>query len=94
MLADILRNHVVWAVDFVQVYDVWFRPLFALVIIDVNEKAVVHVAVTRAPVSGGRRSSYATRCRSMKDRSFPLATGTTSSVLHSIASRMASAFEL
>jgi transposase InsO family protein len=44
-----LRNHVVWACDFVQVYDIWFRPLFAFVVIDVNEKTVVHVAVTRAP---------------------------------------------
>jgi transposase InsO family protein len=44
-----LRNHVVWACDFVQVYDVWFRPLFAFFIIDVNTKEVVHVGVTRAP---------------------------------------------
>ncbi len=44
-----LRNHTVWAVDFAQVYDVWFRPLFAFFVIDVNAKEVVHVAVTRAP---------------------------------------------
>ncbi|MBN2195260.1 MAG: transposase [Polyangiaceae bacterium] len=44
-----LRNHVVWAVDFVQVYDLWFRPVFAVFVIDVNTKKVVHVAVTRAP---------------------------------------------
>ncbi len=44
-----LRNHTVWACDFLQVYDVWFRPLFAFFVIDVNTKQVVHVAVTREP---------------------------------------------
>jgi transposase InsO family protein len=44
-----LRNHTVWACDFLQVYDVWFRPVFAFFIVDVNAKRVVHVAVTRAP---------------------------------------------
>jgi hypothetical protein len=47
--ATFLRNHTVWACDFLQVYDVWFRPIFAFFIIDVNSKRVVHVAVTRAP---------------------------------------------
>src|SRR5258708_1032006 len=44
-----VRNHTVWACDFLQVYDIWFRPLFAFFIIDVNTKRVVHVAVTRGP---------------------------------------------
>jgi transposase InsO family protein len=44
-----LRNHTVWACDFLQVYDVWFRPIFAFFIVDVNAKRVVHVGVTRAP---------------------------------------------
>jgi transposase InsO family protein len=44
-----LRNHTVWACDFLQVYDIWFRPLFAFVMIDVNAKEVVHVGVTREP---------------------------------------------
>jgi len=44
-----LRNHTVWACDFLQVYDIWFRPLFSFFIIDVNSKRVVHVAVTRVP---------------------------------------------
>jgi putative transposase len=44
-----LRNHTVWSCDFLQTYDVWFRPLFAFFIVDVNSKRVVHVAVTRAP---------------------------------------------
>jgi putative transposase len=44
-----LRNHTVWACDFLQVYDVCFRPLFALFVVDVNTKQVIHFAVTRAP---------------------------------------------
>lgn len=44
-----LRNHTVWACDFLQVYDVWFRPIFAFFIVDVQAKEVVHVAVTRQP---------------------------------------------
>jgi hypothetical protein len=47
--ATFLRNHTVWACDFLQTYDVWFRPLFAFLIVDVNSKRVVHVAVTRVP---------------------------------------------
>ncbi len=30
-------------------YDVWFRPLFVLFLIDVNTREVAHVAVTRNP---------------------------------------------
>ncbi len=44
-----LNNHRAWACDFLQVYDVWFRPIFAFFIVDVNTKEVVHVAVTRQP---------------------------------------------
>jgi len=44
-----LQNHTVWACDFLQVYDVWFRPLYAFFVVDVNTKEVVHVAVTCAP---------------------------------------------
>lgn len=44
-----MKNHTVWACDFLQTYDIWFRPLFAFFVIDVNTKQVVHVAVTRAP---------------------------------------------
>ncbi len=44
-----LRNHTVWACDFLQVHDIWFRPLFAFFIVDVNTKEVVHVGATRAP---------------------------------------------
>jgi hypothetical protein len=44
-----LDNHTVWACDFLQVYDVWFRPLFAFFVIDVKSREVIHVGVTRAP---------------------------------------------
>ena len=46
-----LRNHApdIWACDFLQLYDVWFRPLFAFVIITHGSRAVVHVNVTRTP---------------------------------------------
>jgi len=44
-----LRNHSVWACDFLQTYDIWFRPIFAFFIIDINAKEVVHVGVTRGP---------------------------------------------
>ncbi len=44
-----LKNHSVWACDFVQTYDCWFRPLFTFFIVDVNRKTVLHVGVTRSP---------------------------------------------
>ncbi len=46
-----LRNHAsdIWACDFVQLSDVWFRPLFALVITELGSRRIVHVGVTRAP---------------------------------------------
>ncbi len=46
-----LRNHVVWACDFLQTYDIWFRPIFAFFVIDVNTKRVVHVGTTRSPTA-------------------------------------------
>ncbi|MFC1642681.1 helix-turn-helix domain-containing protein [Myxococcota bacterium] len=44
-----LGNHTVWACDFPQVYDVWFRPLFAFFVIDIKSPEVIHIAVTREP---------------------------------------------
>jgi putative transposase len=44
-----LANHTVWACDFLQVYDLWFRPLFACFVIDIKSREVVHVAATRTP---------------------------------------------
>ncbi len=46
-----LRNHAaeVWACDFLQVTDLFFRPLFAFFIIELKSRKVIHVNVTRAP---------------------------------------------
>lgn len=46
-----LRNHAhdVWAGDFLQTYDLWFRNLFVFFIIELGSRRVVHVAVTYAP---------------------------------------------
>jgi putative transposase len=48
-----LRNHAneIWACDFLQTYDIFFRPLFAFFITELGSREVVHVAVTRAPTS-------------------------------------------
>jgi len=49
--ATFLRNHMhqTWACDFIQTYDIWFRPLFALFIIELGSRKVVTVGVTSNP---------------------------------------------
>ncbi len=46
-----VRNHApqVWAVDFLPVYDLFFRPLFLFVIMELGSRRVVHFGVTRSP---------------------------------------------
>jgi len=46
-----LRNHAaeMWACDFLQVTDLFFRPLFAFFIIELQSRKVIHVHVTRTP---------------------------------------------
>ena len=46
-----LENHAddVWACDFLQLYDVLFRPIFAFFIVKHANRKVVHFNVTRAP---------------------------------------------
>nr|HET6904017.1 integrase core domain-containing protein [Ktedonobacteraceae bacterium] len=46
-----LRNHAaqVWACDFLQVSDLFFRPLFAFFVIELKSRKVIHVGVTRSP---------------------------------------------
>src|SRR5258706_7833291 len=46
-----LCNHTaeVWACDFLQVTDLFFRPLFAFFIIELQSRKVMHVNVTRSP---------------------------------------------
>jgi putative transposase len=49
--ATFLRNHAAqtWACDFLQVTDLFFRPLFAFFIIELKSRKVIHVGVTRPP---------------------------------------------
>ena len=46
-----LHNHAkdIWACDFLQVTDLFFRSLFAFFIIDLHSRRVIHVGVTRSP---------------------------------------------
>ena len=46
-----VRNHAadIWACDFVQTYDAFFRAIFVFVIIELESRQVVHVNVTRSP---------------------------------------------
>jgi putative transposase len=46
-----LRNHAsqIWACDFLQVTDLFFRPLFAFFIVELKSRKVIHVGVTRSP---------------------------------------------
>ncbi len=48
-----IRNHGdhVWACDFLQTYDVFFRPIFAFFITEIGTRRVVHVGVTKSPTS-------------------------------------------
>ena len=49
--ATFLHNHAaqIWACDFLQVTDLFFRPLFAFFIIELKSRKVIHVGVTRSP---------------------------------------------
>jgi putative transposase len=49
--ATFLQNHAkdIWACDFLQVTDLFFRSLFAFFIIDIHTRQVIHVGVTRLP---------------------------------------------
>src|SRR6266581_4805393 len=49
--ATFLQNHAadIWACDFLQITDLFFRPLFAFFIIELKSRKVIHVGVTRSP---------------------------------------------
>lgn len=46
-----LHNHAgeIWACDFLQTYDLFFRALFVFVIIELGSRRIIHFAVTRHP---------------------------------------------
>ena len=46
-----LKNHAsdIWACDFLQTYDLWFRTFFVFFIIELGSRRVVHFAVTSHP---------------------------------------------
>ncbi len=39
----------IWACDFLQITDLFFRPLFAFFLIELQSRKVIHVGVTRSP---------------------------------------------
>lgn len=49
--ATFLRNHAtdIWACDFLQITDLFFRPLFAFFIIEHKSRKVIYAGVTRSP---------------------------------------------
>jgi len=49
--ATFLHNHAgqIWACDFLQITDLFFRPLFAFFLIELKSRKVIHVGVTRSP---------------------------------------------
>ena len=49
--ATFLRTHAaqIWACDFLQISDLFFRPLFAFFILELKSRRVIHVGVTRSP---------------------------------------------
>jgi putative transposase len=49
--ATFLHTHAaqIWACDFLQVSDLFFRPLFAFFVIELQSRKVIHVGVTRSP---------------------------------------------
>jgi transposase InsO family protein len=49
--ATFLKNHAsdIWTCDFLQSYDVFFRPIFALAFIELATRKIVHIATTRFP---------------------------------------------
>jgi transposase InsO family protein len=46
-----LRNHAkdIWAVDFLQAHDLFFRAVFVFVVIELGSRRLVHFGVTRSP---------------------------------------------
>ena len=49
--ATFLHNHAseIWACDFVQTYDLFFRTIFVFFMVELGSRRVVHFGVTRSP---------------------------------------------
>ncbi len=49
--ATFLRNHAgeIWACDFLQTYDLFFRTVFVFVVIELGSRRIVHFGVTTSP---------------------------------------------
>jgi putative transposase len=49
--ATFLKNHArdIWAYDFTVVHDLFFRPIYIFVFIELHTRRIVHAAVTRSP---------------------------------------------
>jgi putative transposase len=49
--ATFVHHHAaqIWACDFIQVTDLFFRPLFTFFLIELKSRKVMHVGVTRSP---------------------------------------------
>jgi putative transposase len=70
-----LREHAkeIWACDFLQLYDAWFRPIFAFFLVEHASRRVIQVSVTaqrhpewRGPTLPRARSRYQVRRSSIR----------------------------
>ena len=43
------HGHEIWACDFLQLTDLFFRPVFAFFVVELGSRRMVHVGVTRSP---------------------------------------------
>jgi transposase InsO family protein len=52
--SSFLRNHAnaIWACDFLRAHDLFFRPLFALLVAELGSRRIVHLGVSRSPTDG------------------------------------------
>ena len=64
-----LKNHTCdsWACDFVQTYDLFFRPIFLFFMIEHRSRWVFHVGMTRNPTDDGSLNKRARRHPSEAD---------------------------